>query len=306
MSTAIAAAGLGYGVKNSSDIIIVQSDVKTVLSNLVVAKSDIVTTLSNLEIVKSDLIVTNAIVDTIASDLVVVQSDVKVVISDLAALLFSAKVKSLLGLGPLPGMVDYFDTVADGADPETAVWSIVESGDGAVTVDTHTADVPGYVNLTVTQNTYEASMFTKDKRVFSLKGGATTLYFEAYVYFNEIGVNGKKGIGFVENDDATPDHTAFEGNNHVAGFYVDDKAYSYSSTGAANESSDLSGFISATTWYTLKIAITASDVKYYVDGTLRATHTTRVPSSVWQVVMAVGEDGADSGMKIQWINVWGE
>jgi hypothetical protein len=62
----------------ASDLIIVQSDVKTVLSNLVVAKSDIVTLQSNLTVAKSDIL-------TILSNLTVAKSDIVAAISNVAA-----------------------------------------------------------------------------------------------------------------------------------------------------------------------------------------------------------------------------
>ncbi len=61
-----------------SDLIVTQSDVKTVLSNLVVAKSDIVTTLSNLTVAKSDIV-------TVQSNLTVAKSDIVSALSNLAA-----------------------------------------------------------------------------------------------------------------------------------------------------------------------------------------------------------------------------
>ena len=85
-----------------SDIVIVQSDVKTILSNITSFRSDIVaqeqsdivtilsnltslrsdilvTTDSNIVVVQSDLTVADALIDTIKSDLIISQSDLKIV-----------------------------------------------------------------------------------------------------------------------------------------------------------------------------------------------------------------------------------
>jgi len=198
--------------------------------------------------------------------------------------------KSYLGIGKFPGFQDFFNTVANLGDPSATNWSVIENGDGAVVVYNTSSTQPGYLHCeggTTTGN--DGVSYTKDKRNISLKNGVTTVHFKSYVRFDWTADNGDNcGIGLIEND-LTPTG-AFDfrsaANESAAISLIDQVPVSISSDGAVAETTDLSAFITDNVWFLLEIVISVSDVKYYINDTLRATHTTRVPSSVWQIEVA--------------------
>lgn len=56
--------------------------------------------------------------------------------------------------------------------------------------------------------------------------------------------------------------------------------YAVTATGAANTNTDISSGITTSSWHTYEIFFTpGTDCKFYVDGVLKATHTTNLPAS---------------------------
>jgi len=222
----------------------------------------------------------------------------------------SAKEKSLLGIGVVPGFQDFFNTVANGAAPDSTYWSVVENGDGAVTILSVTPYTPGFLQCYTVVTGNDAIAYTKDKRVVSLKNGVTTVCLKAYVNLSWgcAGYEGKCGIGFTENDNIPADTDILTGAAHEVASIVADAGVpkAFSSDGNTVESTDLSSYISDDTWFDLEIRITSSDVKFYIDGTLRATHSTSVPNSVWQVVASGTGENDTIKVKVEKIQVWGE
>ena len=81
----------------------------------------------------------------------------------------------------------------------------------------------------------------------------------------------------------------------------------YTNDGAVNETTDVSAHISDNTWFDGEIIISASDVKLYIDETLRATHSVRVPSAVWQLVLgATCVNDTNQYTFAEYAQVWGE
>ncbi len=199
----------------------------------------------------------------------------------------SAEEKSLLGIGTFPGFQDYFNLIGDGADPSATYWNIVENGAGSVENAALTADEPGFMYFDSGAGAGDdAIAFTEDKIFFSLKEPVVSLRMRARIKFNfDADFNGESGIGFIGNDVTMammPDlRTAA---NHGASIMTDSGVpYVHSSDGAVLESTDISAFIADNTWVDIDIVISASNVLFYIDNVIRATHTVRVPSSVWQI-----------------------
>lgn len=223
----------------------------------------------------------------------------------------SAKDKSLLGIGVLPGFHDDFSTIANDAAPDTASWSVVENGGGSVTVENDLAGKPGRLKCISGGTTGDDGIaHTADKRMFSLKNSVTTLHLSARLKFDitEAGVNTPGGIGFFHNEAPVSVLDLTENTKHVATIIVDGNTpRAYSTDGADAEVTDVSAHISDNTLFDLEIVISASDVKFYIDGTLRATHETRVPSNVWCIVVAAQSvNTAQEYTYVENIKVWGE
>jgi len=225
--------------------------------------------------------------------------------------LLSDKEESLLGIGVFPGFQDYFNTVVNDGAPDTTFWNVLDTGMGAVEVINDTGGAPaGYLSCTGQTDGDDAIADTRDKVVFSIKDTVTTLHFKTHAELT-FGDDTIAGIGFVGNERTLGMVIDFYlANSEVATIVVkatDHKPYACTSDGTTLESTDLSAYITSGTWYDFEIIITASDVKFYIDGTLRATHSTNVPSSVWQ--LAIGAqciDTGDSHAYVEYVQVWGE
>jgi len=224
----------------------------------------------------------------------------------------TAKEKSLLGIGVFPAFQDLFNTVADGADPDVTNWTVVENN-GVVKIENHTTDLPGGWCLAASgANTGDDGLAcTFDKRIISFKEGVETIHFASRV--NPLWASNTGyvvGIGLLENDSLIASIQELATANECPASIVvnDDIPTAYSSDGAVIESTDLSAHISFNTWFDLLIIISSSDVKFYIDETLRATHETRVPSSIWQIAFGgTNVDNASSEtIEVEGVTLWAE
>ena len=223
----------------------------------------------------------------------------------------SDKGKSLLGIGAFPGFQDFFDTIADEVNPNSTYWSVIENT-GTVQSRNVTASAPGYIVCSSgITNGQDAIAYTQGKKLISRKNGVTTVHFKMYGKFDWIaeatGVS--CGVGLVENDLIPSDTSDLIGaGNEVASIVVKDSTpYAYTSDGNTAESTDLSSYISDDMLFTLEIRITNSNVKFYIDGTLRATHSTNVPISIWQLMLgATCVNSATERVFAQYVQLWAE
>ena len=221
----------------------------------------------------------------------------------------SAKEKSLLGLGVFPGFREYFDTVADAADPSTTYWTVVQTTD-LVYVQNNVNVVPGYLTCSVRAVADDDGLvFSRDKKIISLKYGVTTICLQGYIKFNwSNDAVPTCFAGLFDNDAAPASVNDMISANNVASIDVNEGVpYSRSgNSGGVDETTNLSAFISDDTWFLLKIEITSSSVKFYIDGTLRATHSTRVPAGVYQIGIGATSNGNINTVYAQYLEIWGE
>tara|TARA_R100000808_G_scaffold22150_1_gene48068 strand:- start:463 stop:1260 length:798 start_codon:yes stop_codon:yes gene_type:complete len=96
------------------------------------------------------------------------------------------------------------------------------------------------------------------------------------------------GFGMVDGD-ATPQ--AVTGKNSTGEAIVAGNGTSLSDLGAAN---DLSDGTASTNFVVLKFVATAAEVKFYVDGTLTATHAGNIPDDEYMTPTISMRNGADS------------
>jgi len=188
-----------------------------------------------------------------------------------------------------PTFNEYFDQVADGADPDVNSWSVVETG-GLVTVENANVDAPGYAKCTNAGGVgNDAIFYSKDKKFFALKNGVTSLSMITRVKLNWFDTTAgmTMAFGFVTND-LTPtqadDFSLFA--NKPATILVS-SGLAYACTGQLAQELDLlDTWVADNTYYEFEIKITAVAVEFIIDGITRRTHTTQVPVSIWQMVFA--------------------
>jgi len=255
--------------------------------------------------IDTNLAVVDGVVDAIRA------TDVVNIRADIAALsLISAKEKSLLGIGAFPGFRSYFNRVADGAVPDATFWTLVLNGGGLVTVQNDLANKPGYLYCASGPGAGDdAIAVTKDKVVFSLKAPVTTIHMAGRAKFDFTADAIKTCIlGVLLNEFVMTECNDFViPNKSAAGFVVySNVPQALSSSPGNKEETDVSAFIADNTLFDFEIVISAADVKFYINGTLRATHVTHHPDTVWQLVVGASRSDVETFTFIEYLDVWGE
>lgn len=78
--------------------------------------------------------------------------------------------------------------------------------------------------------------------------------------------------------------------------------------GGSASTTDVSAAISAATWHVLKVQLTATAVRYWIDGVLQDTHTTNLPAAGMTVAMLAqnsGATGINHALTVDYAHVWG-
>ena len=253
----------------------------------------------------TDLPAVDTVVDAIRA------TDVTDIRADIAAMeAMTDKDRSLLGIGLMKGFSDDFNTVANDAVPDATNWNLVENV-GTVTVENDTTGKPGRIKcLSGGATGNDAFATTKDKRVFALKNGVTTLHLKCSVTMDWAGQNGFECIvGLVQNEFNVLNVANILGaGNNCAAIVISNTAVKvYSVDGVDSENSDITAYVSDNTAYKFEVVISATDVKFYIDDTLRATHTVRVPDSVFQIALGTTcINNQESKTYVEKVRVWGE
>ena len=232
-------------------------------------------------------------------------------IYSLFAKALSDKEKSLLGIGVFPGLREYFNNKTNDYPPNPAHWNVTEVN-GVVAVKNTTAEVPGYIVCAETVNGIANMIATTNGKVMiSQKEPVTTIHVKSRIKFNYgIVDQAHVGIGFAEGDAAIIDMASMVGAAFEVASIIQRETngvFAYASDGVAVESTDLNAYVADNTWFDVEIVISGSDVKYYINGVLRATHSTNVPSSSWQLVIgAKYQNEIGSKLCAQYVNLWAE
>ncbi|MQY79690.1 MAG: hypothetical protein GH151_10935 [Bacteroidetes bacterium] len=222
------------------------------------------------------------------------------------------KQKSLLGVGVHPGFSDYFNTMGHNVNPDATNWNVREEGNGECICNKYFADKPGYLYCRSGDLTGESGIATTSlKQSFSLKNGVTSINYESRVNFDWTADNGNNcGLGFHVISTAglmSLDHLV-DPVRYIVSIVVHDQVpTAFTSDGAIIQTTDLSAYISNGVDFTILVVISKTDVKFYVNGMIGATHATRVPDAVWY--FAVGTTCKNDSVqytRIEKIEIWGE
>ena len=220
----------------------------------------------------------------------------------------TAKEKSFAGMISQPFLKEDFCTVSSSAKPDVSEWTTTQDDQCAATV--HHGEGITYVKVLATHRIGNAcTIKTNDKKCWNMAElalhGLTSLRLKARVQIPDL--TGQCGIGFwirTGGNAATFDR----GNHDICSLYCfDDVVKLNSSDGTVKEETTITGEISDNTWFNFEIVVTASDVKYYIDDVLKATHTEHLPDAPLCVgVSARFVSAITPIIKVQYIHVWVE
>lgn len=216
--------------------------------------------------------------------------------------------KDVLGYG-IPSLTDYFLDVANGAVPNAAKWNVTEiDANSTARAVISTAETPGYLRVQQITTNVSSYIDTRDIYAWSLKGGISEIHFSARIRTNVFAFR-HIAIGLLEYDVADAIATNFNlAANESAAIIAknDENFYANTGDGAALEQTDIKTYLTVNVWHDIEIIVTSSDVKFYVDGTLRATHSTRVPDTCYYAAVSVTRTLDDTRIDVENIKIWTE
>jgi len=227
---------------------------------------------------------------------------------NLTTSLFTKKEKSLLGCRGQKGLMEWFNDVAEGGDPNTSNWAVVEDNDGTVTVEM-SGKALGYCRvLAGTGATNDSTINTNGLKTWNIakvNGDVSSLRWESKL--NIVDAEGEYAIGFGKAAVTTAD-SYDGGTNWSAGIHVDNDIVRFcTDDGTTLQATTISSYFTENTEITYLVVLTATNVKLYINGSLRATHSTRVPSGVMSFFAgAKNTNGVQSDLKLQYVHVWTE
>lgn len=215
--------------------------------------------------------------------------------------LLTEKNKHYVGISGQPALTDYFQDVADGAVPNVNKWNVVETNDGAVTVDI--TDPEGFCKILAgTVNNNDSSINTNDIYAFGINKVVSSIKLKCEL--KVVDLTGQFGVGLVGDITGVFWHQmktplCIYGDNDVIVIRTSD--------GAIQEETDVSAHISDDTWLLIEATWIAGSVIVSLDGTVRATHVTRVPATMLRAMeQAINQNGIQSDLRLKYIEVWPE
>ncbi|KKL86351.1 hypothetical protein LCGC14_1945630 [marine sediment metagenome] len=213
------------------------------------------------------------------------------------------KEKMFMGKYGQPALNEYFQNVANGVVPNPDIWTLTLDGVAGVIVQ---YGDPGFLNVySGLGATDDAVASTIGKYLFDpTKLSTTTLNLKIDVKFN--GVIGEFGFGLIDAGDVgTADR--FDQDINLMGIHCDNSVIRACNTNnGGGEFTDISAFITSGVPCEILIVYEIGvNIKFYVDGTLRATHTTRLPTHEMQCNIATkATNGQNSVLHCYDVEVW--
>ena len=213
----------------------------------------------------------------------------------------TAKQKSMLGVGAWKGFQDYIGDAGTANALKSAFWNetTVGASPGVVTVYSTTDDYPVYMELdSGADNNDEAQIDSLDKYMVNpLKTSITTIHLKFVARIDVTDdANSHFDLGLSSSDKL---------RKAVLNMVTDVAKFSTRNSDG-EEHTDISAHVADDTWYTFEIQWTTSDVKFYVDSTLRATHSTRVPERPLAAFFRAWNRDVVQKVDLQYVEMWAE
>ena len=219
--------------------------------------------------------------------------------------LITEKEKTFRGRAGPGFFQDNYSDISNGVVPDANNWTVTVDGAGTVLSNQNAANKSTHIVYTAaagaTDDSYAYVIFLLD----TLATAVTSLHFKTEFQITDL--TGEFGIGIGDlNGGNTAD--AFDGTQSHATIHGDNDVIEASSGDTtASEQTAISGQFSNGTDVEVEIVVTVSDVKFIIDGVLRATHTARVPIKPMFLQTAVkNTNGIATVMKLNYVEYWWE
>ncbi len=212
--------------------------------------------------------------------------DVPALDAAVAAAGMSGMEKAFAGASLEPVINDTFLNLIEAGVVDANIWTAIIDGGATLTVD-YTTGPMAYVTMDSGVVGNQLSfLHTKDKMKWTAdRADVTTYHFKTRIKVDDF--TGTFSFGFLRDGAAlTADQMMIGGVR--AGVHFKSDNLNFYSGGAANENTDISGWITTEgTWYEIEIVVAIDNVKLYIDDVLRVTHTTGFPNDPLHAVIGV-------------------
>jgi len=182
-----------------------------------------------------------------------------------------------------PQLADFFSEIVSGSPPDTSKWYLVEDNDASVTVNVWTDETIQLLNVAGTGAADNAIARTTNLIVFGKKhknpeDETTEVELTVRFLIKCADNTGEYAVGLASAISVPTADQYDSGTIHAAGLHCDnDTVRTVTDDGTTLEATDVSAQVTQAAYHLIKIVLTSTDTKFYIDGTLRATHSTRVP-----------------------------
>ena len=223
----------------------------------------------------------------------------------------TAKQLAILGasVSGSPALIEYVSDVAAAADPNTSKWNLTQDNDAIVThIIGGNTEEPFWI-FTGGSGGNSCGISSGEHYAWGINYAIppTSIIMEGYTQFGDLTSRGYFGFTGVTSSLGDASVTARAGAE-PSGIYCDNDTVLAVSSDGTLESTDVSAYFSDGTKVKVKIVITASAVNFFIDDTLRATHTTRISSNVLMAAaQSTNANGVQSNIRVyQGLTVWTE
>lgn len=236
--------------------------------------------------------------------------------------LLTAKEKAFMGAPGLTPLKEYFNTVTvsnayGSSPPDTALWVVVKDTGAqvdVVTVDPISSDYLNPHALMVDSGniaTSDAIAYMRGKRIWSIgQPGVTEIHLKSRLWISDLTGEGAFGFsGATASTDAS--NFAAAENWAPAGIYYNNDSvafHTFTYNGYLHyQNTNITAYFADATYVDVEIVWSATDVKLYVNGTLRATHSDFANTLAVTVFAGVrNSNSARTRMRVNYVEVWHE
>lgn len=216
---------------------------------------------------------------------------------------------AFIGINGQPVLNDHFLTVANDAAPDTGIWTVVEDNDASVIREVSYNALTVIAGTGGTNDGYMSTVGKKEWDVLTVPSGITELHFKSK--FKVADLTGEFGIGLLRST-ITPTADNFDGTNiHGMTIHCDNDVLNFVSgdNTTAKEETAVTAYFSNGARVEIELVVTIGVyARCYINGTLRATHSTRYPNqnALMAAIASKNTNGVTTFMYNEYVEVWTE
>lgn len=226
------------------------------------------------------------------------------ILASITTATLTAKEKAFMGVSGQSTLQDRWIT---GAGADATIWITTTDNDAIASTNQSPKQ---FLLRSGSAATNDAVIQTKGLREWNpdVMVDATIIKFKTTLQI--VDLTGEFGFGFIQSNLAATADSFDAVASRVVGFHGDnDTIETVTSDGSTAETNNVSAYFTDSTDVDIEAVYTVgTDVKFYIDGTLRATHTTNLPTGTGlQFAFASKRtNGIQTDLIIKYVEAWPE